>query len=199
MAENFEELPAQGPAQESGAPPPLASHSSRGQQRRRQRSVFQYITILFAAALVLLLYTFMMERRQFEQQQQQDKADISDLQQQSVSAVQRLEGLLTENERLKQQVQDLQADQSKLEDNISILEDQTIQLQEQLTQVSQAMDWFWQINEAYARGRNALCKELITSMEAAGLQEHLPRENTTDTDRFSPYDRYMEIRDKIIK
>jgi hypothetical protein len=36
-------------------------------------------------------------------------------------------------------------------------------------------------------------------MEEAGLQEALPRENVTGTDRFSPYDRYMEIRGRIVK
>jgi len=103
MAEDREELFDQGPAQKpGGAPPPQAPRVSRGQQRRRQRSVFQYITILFAAALVLLFYTFMMERRQFELRQEENQASLSDLQKESVSAVQRLEGLLEENELLKQ-------------------------------------------------------------------------------------------------
>ena len=63
------------------------------------------------------------------------------------------------------------------------------------------MDYFWQINEAYVRGKTTLCKQLITAMESASgqLVENLPKENTTGTDRFSPYDRYMEIRGKVIK
>lgn len=195
MDEDRQEPRDQGPA--PGAAPP--SRVSRGQQRRRQRSVFQYVTILFAAALVLLLYTFMMERRQFEQQQQADQANISDLQQESVSAVQRLQGLIEENELLKEQVQDLQEDQERLEESLAILENQSVQLQEQLKRTSQAMEWFWQIDEAFARGRTSLCQELIASFEAAGLTDALPRENTTGTDRFSPADRYQEIRGKVIK
>jgi len=199
MAENREELFAQGPAQEpAAAPPSRAARISRGQQRRRQRSVFQYITILFAAALVLLFYTFMMERRQYELQQEENQASLSDLQKESVSAVQRLDGLLEENELLKQQVQALQEDQTKLEENIALLEDQTAQLQEQLARTGQAMDWFWQIDEAYVRGRTKLCRELIGSFEAAGLTDALPRENTTGTERFSPADRYQEIRDAVM-
>ena len=61
------------------------------------------------------------------------------------------------------------------------------------------MQWFWQINEASVRGRTKLCRELIASLEEAGLQDYLPKENSTGTDRFSPYDRYMEIRGKVIK
>ncbi len=199
MAEDREELFAQGPAQEPGpAPEPRTPRVSRGQQRRRQRSVFQYITILFAAALVLLFYTFMMERRQFELQQEENQASLSNLQKESVSAVQRLESLVEENELLKQQVQDLQEDQEKLEENISQLEEQSIQLQEQLARTGQAMDWFWQIDEAYVRGRTSLCRELIASFEAAGLTDALPLENATGTERFSPADRYQEIRDAVL-
>ena len=45
----------------------------------------------------------------------------------------------------------------------------------------------------------ALLQELIASFEAAGLTDALPRENTTGTDRFSPADRYQEIREKVVK
>jgi len=60
------------------------------------------------------------------------------------------------------------------------------------------MDWFWQIDEAYVRGRTNLCRELIASFEAAGLVDTLPQENTTGTERFSPADRYQEIRDAVM-
>ena len=36
-------------------------------------------------------------------------------------------------------------------------------------------------------------------MEEQKFQNDLPKENITGTDRFSTYDRYMEIRDKVIK
>lgn len=203
MAEDREKLFAQGPADEPAVnPPPRSARVSRGQQRRRQRSVFQYITILFAAALVLLLYTFMMERRQFELQKEQDQANISDLQQQSTSAVQRLEGLISENEQLKTQTGQLKEQLEELQGQLDAAEEEQGLLRAEVQGEQRsgvAMQYFWQINEAYVRGRTTLCKQLITELEEWNFQNALPKDNITGTDRFSPYDRYMEIRDKVIK
>ena len=59
------------------------------------------------------------------------------------------------------------------------------------------MDYFWQLNEGYIRGRYGLCRDLIQAMEDASsgspLKDHLPTESTTDTDRYSPAQRYQEI------
>jgi len=175
--------------------------ASRSQQRHRQRSVFQYITILFAAALVLLLYTFMMERRQFEQQQEQDQANISDLQQQSTSAVQRLEGLIAENEHLKAE-RDRQEDQlSELQLQLDTAEEEQGLLQAEIQgnqRCVMAMDYFWQINEAYVRGKYNLCRSLIEDM-GESLAASLPDFSFTDNGRFSPAARYQEIYDKVMK
>ncbi|MCI9555416.1 MAG: hypothetical protein HFF53_00555 [Lawsonibacter sp.] len=164
------------------------------QQRRRRNSVFQYIAVMFMAAFALLLITFLMERRQSQQQ-------IDDLKQ-SASAVQTLKGLMEENESLKRELNEVQSQLSAQQERIRQQETSRQDLQEQLDQEDlalQAMHWFWQLNDAYVRGRTAQCRTLITSMEEAGLQEALPRENVTGTDRFSPYDRYMEIRGRIVK
>ena len=146
------------------------------------------------AAFVLLLYTFMMERRQSQQQ-------IDDLKQ-SASAVQTLQGLMTSNEELKDQVEDLQRQAEELQQKISQLEQERAAAQQETAEGErsiQALDWFWQINEAYVRGRYTLCRKLIQSLEEANLQDTLPKESITDNERFSPYDRYMEIRGRVIK
>ena len=77
------------------------------------------------------------------------------------------------------------------------LEEQVASLTEQAEKTSQAMDWFWQINEAYVRGKYALCRQLMESLEKAGLKEWLPQESVTDNGRFSPADRYQEIYDAL--
>lgn len=197
MAKDREELLAHGPNQEPAAPPRV----SRGQQRRRQRSVFQYVTILFAAALVLLFYTFMMERRQFELKQEEDQANLSNLQQQSVSAVQRLEGLITENEQLKEQLEDQENQLKDLQNRLDQLEaeysaaEQTIIAQ---SRTAEAMDWFWQIDEAYVRGKYSLCRSLIQDMGDL-LAGCLPEYSVTSNGRFSPAERYQEICEKVMK
>lgn len=168
--------------------------SGRAQQRRRQNSVFRYIAILFAAAFVLLLFTFMMEQRQSQQQ-------IDNLKQ-SASAVQTLQDLMTSNQELQEQVRELQSQvedlrqkNSQLEQNKAAAQQETAEREKSI----QALDWFWQIDEAYVRGKYTLCRNLIQSLEEANLQDTLPKESITDNDRFSPYDRYMEIRGRVVK
>lgn len=174
--------------------PEADARRRRVQQRRKRNSVFRYIAILFAAAFVLLLYTFMLERRESQQQ-------IDDLKQ-SASAYQTLQGLMSSNDQLKTQVSDLEAQLRELQGQLAAAKEEQGQLQAQIQneqKVTTAMHWFWQINDASVRGRTSQCRELITALEEAKLQDYLPKENITGTDRFSPYDRYMEIRGKVIK
>ena len=168
-----------------------------GQQKRRQKSVFQYIAILFAAAFVLLLFTFLMERRQNDLLQQQNQEEIDNLQQESVNAVQSLQNLYDQNQTLKQQVADLEEQLADYQEQIDVLPDVVSNLEHDLDCTKQAMDWFWQIDEAYVRSRWALCRQLIDSLEQAGLVEYLPKESYTDNDRFSPYDRFQEIKEAV--
>lgn len=167
-------------------------------QRRRQSSVFRYIAVLFCAAFVLLLFTFVMERRQYQRLQEENQ----DNKQQSVSATQTLNGILEENKQLKEQLEEQQGALEELQGRFDRLEDDYTaaeQARVEQSRTAEAMDWFWQINEAYVRGRYSKCRELIASLEGGGLEEYLPKESATNNDRFSPYDRYMEIRGKVIK
>lgn len=192
-----QETPSPGPEQTPAAGEKKADKPlTPGQQRRRQKSVFQYIAILFGAAFVLLLFTFLMERRQYQLLQEQNAAQIDDLQQ-SVNAVQSLNSLYEENAALKEKTQDLEEQTQALQEQVDQLQQQAADLSEQAEKTSQAMDWFWQINEAYVRGRYTLCRQLMESLEEAGLKEWLPKESITDNDRFSPYDRYQEIYDAL--
>lgn len=167
-------------------------------QRRRQSSVFRYIGVLFCAAFILLLFTFMMERRQYQRLQEENQ----DNKQQSVSATQTLNGILEENKQLKEQLEEQQGALEELQGRFARLEDDYTaaeQARVEQSRTAEAMDWFWQVNEAYVRGRYSKCRELISSLEGGGLEEYLPKESATNNDRFSPYDRYMEIRNKVIK
>lgn len=175
---------------------------THGQQQRRQKSVFQYITILFGAAFLLLLFTFVMERHQNELLQQQNQAQIDDLQQSSVSAVQSLNNLVKENDTLKEQVAQLEEQLADYQDQVDVLPDVISNLEHTLDCTQQALDWFWQIDEAYVRGKYALCRSLIVELETAPeggtpLKEYLPKESATHNGRFSPADRYQEICDKV--
>ena len=185
------------PEQESKLEPEKKPEHSH---KHRQKSVFQYITILFAAAFVLLLYTFMMERRQNDILQQQSNDKLNQLQQQSISAVQSLDNLYKENKELKQsvdylqeQVAQLEQEKLKLDQDLAAAQD-TNQWQQRS---AQALDWFWQVDEAYVRGKYALCRTLMRHLEDTGdgdpLKNYLPQESATKNGRFSPYHRYEEI------
>lgn len=160
--------------------------------------MLRYIAVLFCAAFVLLLFTFIMERRQYQRLQEENQ----DNKQQSVSATQTLNGILEENKQLKEQLEEQKGALEELQGRFDRLEDDYTaaeQARVEQSRTAEAMDWFWQINEAYVRGRYSKCRELIASLEGGGLEEYLPRESATNNDRFSPYDRYMEIRGKVVR
>lgn len=161
-----------------------------------KRSVLTYMTILFVAAFVMLLLAYFMQHR--------SNTEAIDGLKDSVSAIQNAQEVYEENSTLKEQIKQLEDQIQTQQNEISALERSNALLQgeqESLLNTSeltaQAMDWFWQINEAYVRGRNTLARELIESINVAGLVEYLPRESITNNGRFSPYDRYQEIYDSL--
>ena len=180
------------PQQETQTTPPV-------QDRKRQRSVVSYISIMFLAAFALLSMSLVMERRQHEESQQ----ELNDLNQSltglkdSVSAMQSVQQLYEENAALKDQIADL-------EDQLEAMKQQEItvsQLTVDMERTNQAMDYFWQINEAYVRSRWSTARVLIRVMENSdqgfALKDYLPKERTTDNGRFSPAERYQEIYNRV--
>lgn len=158
--------------------------SSRASARRRP-SVVSYLILLFTVALLLLLMAFFQQRR--------INSETSDALKQSASAVQSIQNVMTDNEELKKQVSSLQEQVTQLQG----VQTQAEELADQLTSMGRrldAMQYFWQIDDYYARGYLGKAKELISQFETLGLHEFLEQENTTGTDRFSPAQRYEEIK-----
>lgn len=186
------QTPEQSRAQEDDSIP-LQHDAEHEKPRNKQQSVLIYLVILFAAAFLLMALSYFMQRRTSD-------ATIEGLRE-SVSAMQSVEDIQAENESLKQQVADLETQLYQAEQELEDLQTQKDHLTMQQEQLTKAMDLFWQIDEAYVRGRYSLCRTLIQQMEdtAAGspLKEYLPKESTTDTDRYSPADRYQEIYDAV--
>ena len=162
----------------------------RSHHRRRRQSVVQYIAVLFAAAFVLLGMSYVMEKRQNAQ-------EVDDLKKQSNSAMQSVEVLIQENEDLKQQVDDLKRQLEQTESAHLQSEEELTRAQSDAANTAAALDWFWQIDEAYVKSKWSLCRKLIQTMPE-GLADYLPQESVTDNGRFSPADRYAEIRHKVL-
>ena len=167
-------------------------HAAEHERPHKRLSVMNYLTILFAAAFLLLLLSYLMQQRT-------NSETIEGLKQ-SVSAMQSIDSLQKEKEGLESQVALLEEQVAHLEGQVSALQNETAALQstaEDQAHAAEAMDWFWQIDEAYVLGRYSLCRELIQSLEDSGLSERLPQESTTDNGRFSPALRYQEIREAL--
>ncbi len=180
-------------------PAPASRESERrraSQQRRRRQSVVIYIFMLFLAALALMLLTLLMERRQNEESINDLTQTITGLRD-SVSAMQSVERLYQDKTDLLARVDGLEAQLEDLRAQADSQAREAARLQEELGRTVRAMDLFWQIDEAFVRGRYALCRQLIEFLQSQGLGDALPRESTTDNDRFSPYDRYREIWDRL--
>ena len=161
-------------------------------REKRQRSVVHYIAILFAAAFVLMLLTYLMDQRQNEAVVNSLNQSLTDLQT-SLSDRSSLQDIYEDNLALIDQV-------DQLEDQVAQLQQERDSLSAQLSsqeKTAQAMDWFWQIDEAYVLGRYSLCRELIQELQDAGLTSSLPQESITDNGRFSPTGRYQEIYDAL--
>ena len=165
-----------------------------------KRSLINYLLILFAAAVVLLLFAYLMQQRSTSEQ------TLNGIQQ-SISAMQSAQEVYEENGTLKEEINALGDQIAQMEDQIRLMQDkldrqdkENQSMQTQITDLqksNQAMDWFWQIDEAYVRGRYNVCRELIEKMTAEGLQDYLPLESSTNTDRFSPAHRLEEIQEKL--
>ena len=176
------------PQAERPAPRPRRS----SQDRKRQNSVVFYIAILFVAAFLLLSMSLLMERRQHAENLEDLNQSLTGLKD-SVSAMQSVQTLYEENAALKEQLEQLEIENKNLTTQIDGL-NKDLKDQEKATQ---AMDWFWQINEAYVRSRWTKARELVLQLKEAKLEEYLPQESITDTGRFSPADRYQEICDAL--
>jgi len=170
-------------------PGDLQHQAEHARSRPRPPHILSYLVILFAVAFLLLLMAFFQQRRA--------ASETSDALKQSVSAVQSIQQVMDDNRALTEENAALKAQVDRLTQANGGLADDLSGAQtalDQARQEEQAMQWFWQIESAYVKGRWSLCRDLIDLFQAEnGLVEALPEENTTGTSRFSPAARYAEI------
>lgn len=155
---------------------------------KKNNAVVNYIAILFGAAFLLLLMTYLMEQRQ--------SAEALDGLRNSVSAMQSVEGLYEQNSQLVEENNKLEQEILKAQNSFADLEEEKEELEEKVAlhqKTEIALDWFWQVNEAFVLGKHTLAISLIEEMEALELDDLLPLASATDNKRFSPAHRYAEI------
>ena len=190
------DLPNELPSSLEEARPKEERTAPKRSSKKRKAPVYTYLIILFLAAFILLAMSYFMQQRKLEGMDE----SLAGLKE-SVASMPSVQDLLEENTALREQTADLEARLAEAEEALAASSDAVSQANETLLQTILAMDWFWQIDEAYVRGRYALCRELIANMESteegAPLKSYLPEVSTTDTDRYSPAQRYQEICDAL--
>ena len=142
----------------------------------------------------------MAEDRQ-QSMEEQDQANISDLQQQSNSAVQRLERLIAENEALKDQLEEQKAQLEALQDRHDQLEadyNLSEQANTDLGRETEALEHLCLLERAYSQKKYNQCREIIQQMGEL-LPNYLPSASALGEDQPSPAARYQEIYDKVMK
>lgn len=185
----------------------VLQHEAEHTRSHKQSSALAYLAILFGTAFLLLLMSYFIQQRQ-------NAEATSDALKQSASATETLRLMQEENLALKGQASQLETLTAELREQVQALEQQVEELNSLNTELdsarriqneniaamslqADAMQWFWQIDDYYTRGYRTIAKKLIQQFEALGLHESLPTENTTPTTRFSPAQRYQEIRNAL--
>jgi len=167
-------------------------------RKSRKQAVTNYLLIMFIAAFVLLLLSFFMQQRSSEETIDGLKRSMSSMQsaqqvyEKNLSLTQKIADLNLSISQLSTQIKSMQTENTALTQQLAQLQQEL----DELTRATQALDWFWQINEAYVRNRHTLARELIETM-GSELAQYLPKESITNNYRFSPYDRYLEIYDAL--
>lgn len=160
-------------------------HQAEHTRVNRRINVMGYLAVLFVVAFLLLGFAYL--------QQQRINKETTDALKDSSSAFQSIQDLIAENETLRQKV-------DQLEEELDIARTSAQTTDAALTDARAAvaaMDYFWQIDEAYVRGRYTLCRQLIQALKDSGYEGALPDAKATDNDRFTPAARYAEIYDAL--
>ena len=167
-----------------------------GTGRSSQGRGLTYLAILFAAAFFLLLMAYFMQQRA----NRETIDGLTESMNQSVTSIHSLQNLVDVNEALETENEALKSEAEGLKEALAQLQGKAEAEKaraEAAEKTNQAMDWFWQVDEAFVLGRYSKCRELMASMEEQDLVKYLPAESVTDNGRFSPAGRYQEIYDKL--
>ena len=150
------------------------------QQPRRKANrpaLFAYMVALFSVAFLLLVMSYFMQQRRDDQQL------IEEGLQKNASALQITQSVQKQNEALRQQVANLEAELAARD--------------EQQEQVTHAMDWLWRIQREYFQRRYSSARQMIEAFEESGLKQFLSAEPLTDPEYRSPLEQYEAIYDSL--
>jgi len=132
-------------------------HEAEHTRPPKKGSVMGYLAILFAAAFLLLLMSYFMQQRT-------NQEAMSTLQQSSSSAVQSLDNLIAERDRLKEEVAALEEARQDLEAEAEARRSELNQALEAAAAAQRQMEALNQLNQIrilYNQHRNREARELL--------------------------------------
>lgn len=153
--------------------------------RSRRPPVLSYLVILFAVAFLLLLIAYF--------QQQRMNSETNDALKQSVSAVGAIENMMSDNETLRQEVEELKNDYLELKERYTDEAAARSELEGQAI----ALDYLWRIQRYWDRGNRSEALALVEQLEDSGYASSLPRTSPSGAEGPSPLEQYNALLDAL--
>ena len=144
------------------------------------KPVVVYIMVLFIAAFLLMALSFLMHQR--------SNSEIMGELQNSVSSLQEVQALQNQVIQLQNELEETRTAADAFQDANETSRNQASHLEHLLEGTQEALEWFWQVNEAYVQGDLEQCRALVESGGAAEtpLSDYLPTDSAAA-------ERYQEI------
>lgn len=137
----------------------------------RSRSVFLYLAVLFGAAFMLLLFAYLMQQRD----SQEISGTLSQLRE-SMGSIESLDQLVEENHLLREEMESMEEDAARLQEERDGLNTQLEELQKQYTEAADAAStqekeltaWhaFWQLEADFLAEDYEGCAEYFRTQPA---------------------------------
>lgn len=206
MSEQLE--PKNQPEKPQETPRPEQKQDGKSPPRNSKKFLFFYAITLFLVAAVLILFSYLIEARnsnrtlnEFSQQQSSDV----------MSAMQKVEQMQEENQRLKKEVTTLT---EALDQNLDELEEarenlldtqqkqaqavrRTEDLEEELSRQQEALTLLWSLERNYLLGYYGTCQNLVSTIEENHYEEYFSQENPANPAATPPLERYRTIKENL--
>lgn len=175
--------PQQQPQPAPAAPPPASKTGNK--------PVVVYIMVLFIAAFLLMALSLFMHQR--------SNSEVMGELQHSVSTLQEVQALQNQVIDLQKELEEAKETAETFQDANETARNQASHMEHLLDGTRQALDWFWQVNEAYVREDLDRCRELVESGRngQTPLGDYLPQDSAA-TARYQEILRALDAREDAL-
>lgn len=144
------------------------------------KPVVVYIMVLFIAAFLLMALSLFMHQR--------SNTEVMGELQHSVSTLQEVQELQNQVIELQKELEETRDTAEAFQDANETSRNQAAHAEHLLEETQRALDWFWQVNEAYVRDDLDRCRELVEAGTGTQtpLSDYLPQDSAAA-------ERYREI------